>query len=67
MSESPSLWSEFAWPFYDYREERSVMNVLMVCGGYIKRLIFPNHITPSILLGGMLNHCDRIKHLSLPL
>ena len=36
INENPSLWRQFALPHYDYRQERSVMNVLRMCGDYIK-------------------------------
>jgi len=47
VSETPSLWSDFVWPLYDRREERSVMNVLRDFGDYIKQLIIPDHVTES--------------------
>ena len=65
VSETPSLWNEFVWPLYDRREERSVMNVLKTCGDYIKRLTFPDHVAPSILIK-MLRHCNSLTQLSLP-
>jgi len=68
VSETPSLWSEFMWQRYDCRENGSIVHMLRACGGYIKRLIFhssPNHVTPSTLFE-MLNHCNKLTHLSLP-
>ena len=65
VSETPSLWSEFVWPLYDRREERSVMKVLKICGDYIKQLIFPDHVTPSVLYK-MLSYCKNVTQLSLP-
>ena len=62
---TPSLWREFVWPLYDRREKRSVMNVLKVCGHSIKRLAFPDHVTPSALIE-MLSHCGNVIQLSLP-
>ena len=64
-AETPSLWSEFVWPLYDPREERSVMNVLKDFGEYIKLLIFPNHVEQSKLLE-MINRCRNVTHLTLP-
>ena len=64
-TETPSLWSEFVWPLYDPREERSVMNVLKDFGEYVKLLIFPNHVAQSKLLE-MINRCRNITHLTLP-
>ena len=65
VSETPSLWSEFVWPLYQCREERSVIKVLKACGDYIKRLVFPDHVTPPKLFQ-MLIHCDNVTQLSLP-
>ena len=65
VSETPSLWSEFVWPLYDRREERSVMNVLKACGDYIRRLVFPDHVTPSKLMR-ILSHCNNVTQLCLP-
>ena len=53
------------WPLYHRREKRSVMNVLKACGDYIKRLMFPDHVTPPTLIS-MLSHCKNVTHLSLP-
>ena len=44
ISEVPSLWNTFLWPWYDKREERSVNDVLKVCGTYVNQLIFPDVI-----------------------
>ena len=44
ISEVPSLWNTFLWPWYDKREERSVNDVLKVCGTHVNQLIFPNVI-----------------------
>jgi len=65
VSEIPSLWSEFVWPLYDRREERSVMNVLKTFGDNINRLVFPDHVTPSKLMK-MISHCSNVTQLSLP-
>ena len=64
-SEAPSLWRRFSWQLYDVKEERSLINVLNVIGGYIKQLIFPNHVTPSSLFK-MLSHCNNVTTLNLP-
>ncbi|XP_065893268.1 uncharacterized protein [Dysidea avara] len=64
VSETPTLWGEFIWPLFDPREEHSVMNVLKACGKYIKRMVFPDHVTPSLFK--MLSHCNKVTHLSLP-
>ena len=65
VSETPSLWRESVWPLYHRREKRSVMNVLKACGDHIKRLMFPDHVTPPTLIS-MLSHCKNVTHLSLP-
>ena len=44
ISEVPSLWNTFLWPWYDKREERSVNDVLKVCGTHVNQLIFPDII-----------------------
>ena len=65
VSETPSLWSKFIWPLYDRREELSVINTLRDCGDYVKRLGFPDHVTPSTLIE-MLTHCNNLIQLNLP-
>ena len=63
--ETPSLWREFVWPYYDDREELCINNVLETCGEYVKRMSFPDHVTPSKLVE-MLQYCNGVTHLSLP-
>jgi len=65
VSETSTLWSEFKWPLFDPREERSLMKVSKACGEHIKVMSFPDHVTPSLLLK-MLGHCSKLKWLSLP-
>lgn len=65
VSETPSLWSEFIWPYYKHQEERSVMHVLKACGGSVKQLVFQGHVIPSTLFE-ILNHCSNVTHLCLP-
>jgi len=38
---------------------------LKACGAYIKRLVFPDHVTPSKILV-MLSRCSNVTHVSLP-
>ena len=45
LSETPSLWNIFLWPWYDKREERSLYNVLEVCGTHVNRLVFPDVVS----------------------
>ena len=64
ISETPSLWRKFFWPYYDHLEERCLSNVLKTCGRNIVELSFPHHVMPSKLVK-FLQHCGNIKHLSL--
>ena len=65
VSETPSLWSIFVWPYYDRREECSLMKSLKSCGRFIKRFVLPDHVTPPTLFK-MLEHCSNVTDLSLP-
>ena len=65
VCETPSLWREFVWPHFNIREERCVKNLLESCGQHIKRLSFPDHVTPSKLTV-MLPHCSNLVTLSIP-
>jgi len=66
VEETPSLWKEFVWPYYDKsREEYCMEEVLRVCGQHIKVLSFPNCKIPSTLVD-MLQYCKNVQHLSLP-
>ena len=67
VSETPSLWRKFFWPWYDRREERSVNDVLKKCGTHIKQLAFPGNpacMSPSTAVG-MLQHCCNVTKISL--
>ena len=63
--EIPSLWNEFAWPYYHINDEGRVKYVLKAYGQHVKRLSFPHHVTPAILTG-MLSYCNNVVQLSLP-
>ena len=65
VSETPSLWREFVWDYYDTREETCVKNVLKKHGECIKRLAFPGYWAPAKLTE-MLQYCSNVRHLSLP-
>ena len=65
IEETPSLWKEFVWPYYNSREECSVKEVLKVCGQHIKILSFPNSRVSSTLVE-MLQYCCNVQHLGLP-
>ena len=62
--ETPSLWHEFVWDYYDIREELCVNNVLKVCGEHIRKLAFPGYLSPKL---EVLQYCNNVRHLSLPL
>ena len=65
--ETPSLWREFVWPYYDSYDECSVKEVLKVYGQqHIKLLSFPSCRVPSTRLVKMLQYCSNVQHLSLP-
>jgi len=64
VSETPSLWREFEWPYYNTGNERSVTDVLQVCGKQIKRLDFPHHVIPNLF--SVVPHCSNVVELSLP-
>jgi len=65
IEETPSLWKEFVWPYYDSREEYSLKEVLKVCGQHIRVLSFPYGRVPPTLVE-MLQYCSNVQHLSLP-
>ena len=63
VSEMPLLWKEFVWS-YKPHHVRMVSNVLKVCGGHVKQLSFPNHLTPARILE-IAHYCVKVTHLSL--
>ena len=63
FSEMPLLWKEFVWS-YKPHHVRMVSNVLKVCGGHVKQLYFPNHLTPARILE-IAHYCVKVTHLSL--
>ena len=60
--ETPSLWRDFIWPHYDFREERCIENVLKSCGRHVKQLSFPDHAIHV----KSLQYCNNVLRLSLP-
>ena len=64
ISETPSLWRKFVWPYYDRLEERCLCNLLKACGKHIIQLSFPHHVMPSKLVK-FLQYCGNVTHLSL--
>ena len=63
VCETPSLWHEFVWDYYDTREETCVKNMLKRRGEHITRLAFPGYWAPP---AKMLQYCSNLRHLSLP-
>ena len=45
ISETPSLWNTFFWPWYDEREEKSLNAALEVCGTHVNRLVVPDIVS----------------------
>lgn len=64
ISETPSLWRNFVWYYYDRLEERCLCNLLKACGKHIVQLSFPHHVMPSKLVK-LLQFCSNVRHLSL--
>ena len=60
--ETPSLWRDFTWSHFDFREERSIKSVFKSCGGHVKRLSFPDLVIPVKLL----QQCSNVVQLCLP-
>ena len=60
--ETPSLWRDFTWSHFDFREERSIKSVFKSCGGHVKRLSFPDFVIPVKLF----QHCSNVVQLCLP-
>ena len=61
--ETPSLWRNFTWPHYDFREERSIEGAFKSCGRHMKELSFPDR---TLLPVESLQHCSNVLRLSLP-
>ena len=60
----PSLWRKLVWPYYDSREEASVIELLQECGKHIRLLSFTNCIV-SLKLYLMLMNCASVIDLTL--
>ena len=72
ISETSTLWKNFLWPRYDSREERSVNEVLKVCGTHIKRLTFSGVFIAGKTEGiasstamEFLQHCCNVTEIKL--
>ena len=59
---TPSLWRDFTWSHFDFREHKSVESVLKLCGKHVMQLSFPDLVVPVLLL----RHCRNLVQLSLP-
>ena len=66
VEDTPSLWKEFVWPYYDSCEECCVNEVLKMSGQHVKVLSFPYCRESSTRLVEMLQYCSNVQHLSLP-
>ena len=60
--EVPSLWRDFIWPHFDFRERRSIRSAMKSCGRYVIRLAFPDHVVCT----SSFRHCSNVLRLSLP-
>ena len=65
VSETPLLWKNFVWPGCEPHHVRSMSALIKVCGEHVKRIFFPAHVTPIVLLE-MAQCCTKVTHLSLP-
>jgi len=65
VAETPSLWSELAWPYYHSDDEGRLYSLLKVCGLAIKHLLFPDHVTPATLVK-LTKQCSSVTDLSIP-
>jgi len=63
--DSPSVWSQFVWPYYHPSDSDQVKHLLRKYGQHVKRLSFPNRVTDEIL-SGISNSCSNVLQLSLP-
>ena len=61
--ETPSLWRDFTWMYFDFSEESSIESAFKTCGGHVKRLSFPDLMIP---VQSLLQHCSSLVQLSLP-
>ena len=44
ISETPSLWRQFVWPYYNLREKDYLYSILNRFGQHIEQLSFPQHV-----------------------
>ena len=60
--EVPSLWRNFTWPHFDFREERLIKALFKSCGRHVRQLSFPDLVMPV----ESLQYCGNAIRLSLP-
>ena len=65
VEETPSLWKEFVWPYYNSHGKCIVKALLKMCGKHVKVLSFPYCRGPSTPIV-MLQYCSNVQHVSLP-
>ena len=65
VSETPSLWKEFVWPYYEPRHVLSVSSVLKVSGEHVRKIFFPAHVAATKILE-MVHWCMKLQHVCLP-
>lgn len=81
IGQTPSLWREFVWPYYNYLEKTYLFGLLKSFGKHVERLSFPHHvmlsrpavkIVPHLVtakrmdgLVDMVYFCSNLTHLSL--
>ena len=56
ISETPSLWNNVLWPWYDKREEKSLNAALEVCGTHVHRLVVPDIVSCCL----QCHECDNL-------
>ena len=81
ITETPSLWREFKWSYYNYHEKDHLLRLMKKFGKHIERLSFPQHVMlsrPAVKnvphlaaaksMHGLVNalyYCNYLTHLSL--
>jgi len=64
-SETPSLWTEFMWPYCRASDEGYVNGVLKTKGELVRKLCFPDYVTPSTIVK-LTKYCCNVTDLSMP-
>jgi len=63
--ETPSLWRDFCWPFYNPNEEQTIVKILKSYGRYIETLSFPDDV-PSTAPDIFSQYCNHVTTLCIP-